>query len=967
MLERLGERIMRHRLAVLVGTVGLLVCAVLLGQGVAERLTSGGFHDPGSSAARAEEVLQSRFASGQSNFALVVTAQRGANVDDTAVRRKAVALAAQLRREPNVQHVTSYWAETPVPALRSTDGRSGLILAQLTGADTQINRSAGELASRYRGVTDTVAVEVAGSATVQHDMQSTLEKDLHRAELYALPLTMLLLLWVFGSVVAAVLPLVIGGIAVIGTLLVLRLLTTFTEVSVFALNITTAVGLGLAIDYSLLVVSRFREFQETGLGPRAAAVRTISTAGRTVLYSAATVGLSLAAMLAFPQPFLRSLALAGISVVVLASAAAVVVLPAALAIIGAHLNRGTVRRRRIGGDEGGRNTWSRIAITVMRRPLLIVIVTVTFLIALGLPFMNAQFALADDRVLPESAPSRIGNELLRNGFRSQEQDALIVVSDRPANDGDVGRYAAALSRIPGVSRVDTTTGSYKAGKHLTGSGRNDADGAKGFRASVIPGVPTYSPAAERIVASVRDVPAPVPVDVGGQAAVLVDTKQAISDRLPIALGIIATSIGLLLFLFTGSLLVPIKAVLLNLLSLSATFGVMVWGFQEGHLHQPLHFTVTGALDVATPVLMFCVAFGLSMDYEVFVLSRIHEEWRRTRDNTQAVAAGLQHTGGLVTAGALLMSIVFVSSATSEVTTLKMMGVGLALAVLMDAALIRTVLVPALMRLAGDYNWWAPTALRRLHARFGLREESDPPTPPYAVSQQSVQHLPDRIISGEPMLRYRDPSGNQHVVDLRATYRLSIGRGLATDVCLRWDMEVSRLHAELERVGEDWILVDDGLSRNGSYVNGIRVVERRRLCNGDELVFGGTAVVFHAPSPLVDRNTKARPLTTFLSYEDPTAGLCVADLSDSDQLSIGRSPQRDVCLAWDMEVSRLHAELKRLGEDWVLLDDSLSRNGSYVNGERLIGRRRLQEGDRLVLGATMISYHCKKPQSLTTVR
>ena len=953
MLERLGQRVIRHRRGVLAATVGLVLCAGILGHGVAQRLVSEGFDDPGSPSARAAALLKTRFAAGEPNFALVVSARNRVSVDDAAVRRAATALTAQVSREQHVRQVVSYWASGQASSLRSADGRSGLILAQLVGSDSDVNRYAGELEPRYRGVRGVLSVEVAGSATVHHDIQSTLERDLRRAEMYALPLTLLLLLIVFGSAVAAVLPLVIGGVAVVGTLLVLRLLTAVTDVSVFALNITTAIGLGLAIDYSLLIVTRFREYQASGLDPQAAAVRTMSTAGRTVLYSGATVGLSLAAMLLFPQPFLRSMALAGISVVALSSAAAIVVLPALLATIGKHLSRGTVRRRPETPGQAGK-TWGRIAILVMRRPLIIAAVAVTFLIALGLPFRDAQVALSDDRVLPASAPSRAGSELLRTGFRAQEQDALFIVSTGTADSDAVRRYTAALTRIPGVRRVD------------------HAPTRTGLRVSVVPAVPTYSPAAERIVRDVRAAPSPVPVLVGGPAAELVDTKTAIASRLPFALGFIAAAVGLLLFLFTGGLLVPIKAVLLNLLSLSATFGVMVWGFQEGNLNPPLNFTVTGTLDVATPVLMFCVAFGLSMDYEVFVLSRIHEEWRRTRNNTQAVALGLAHTGGLVTAGALLMSIVFLAIATSGVTTLQMMGVGLALAVLMDAAIVRTVLVPALMRLAGNGNWWAPTPLRRLHARYGLREAPDTeapdtatPPPSGVAPQPSIGPAPAVAASDAPVLRYSDPSGHEHLAELAAASRLSIGRSAAVDIGLRWDTEVSRLHAELERIGEDWFLVDDGLSRNGTYVNQNRLAGRRRLRNGDELLLGSTTLVFQTPARSGHRATK-EPLGTFLLYQDLNGNRHVADLTDTRQVSIGRHSHSEVCLRWDREASRLHAELSRVGEDWILTDDSLSRNGTYLNGERISGRRRLRDGDHFVIGATAITYHSTGISSLTTV-
>jgi RND superfamily putative drug exporter len=453
----------------------------------------------------------------------------------------------------------------------------------------------------------------------------------------------------------------------------------------------------------------------------------MQTAGRTVAFSGATVAISLAALLLFPVPYIRSFAYAGVAVVVLAAVSSVVVLPAMLAILGPRIDKGRLFKRR---EPGG--LWHRQAVRVMKRPWPYILAVTALLLVLAGPFLDLRTGSVDDRVLPETASSRAALDDIRAGFPGRESSALNIVIPGGAADLEaLTAYAIEVSALDDVARVDGVTGSFVDGEQLAPAELIPADLLARFESaedpedtwlSAVPTVEPISSAGEELVGAVRAVPGPVDeVLVGGPSAQLVDTKAAISDRLPWAVALVVVATFVLLFLMVGSLLVPLKALVLNVLSLTATFGAMVWVFQKGNLADTLGFTATGFIDVTTPLLMFCIAFGLSMDYEVFLLSRIKEEYDLDRDNERAVAIGLEKTGRIVTAAALLLAIVFVAIALSQVMVVKLFGVGLALAVLVDAFLIRATLVPALMRLAGRANWWAPRPLRRFHLRFGIWE------------------------------------------------------------------------------------------------------------------------------------------------------------------------------------------------------------------------------------------------------
>ncbi|MFD4321996.1 MMPL family transporter [Streptomyces sp. NPDC058548] len=706
----------RPRLTLLVALV-LTALAVLAGGGVADRMGSGGWEDPAAESTYATEALGRQFPGSQPNLLLLVDTG-AAGADAPAVAAEARRLAERLDAEPGVDGVGSYWS-TGSPALRSEDGRKAVIAARIAGEEKDAAAVLDRIAPEYRGTHGPVEVSLGGGLAVRHEMQTVIQEDLLRAELIALPLTLVLLVMVFGSAVAALLPLGVGIVAILGTNAVLRGITEFTDVSVFAQNLTTALGLGLAIDYALFVVRRYREELAAGADTYTAVRTTLRTAGRTVLFSALTVAVSLAAMLVFPQYFLRSFAYAGIAVVLLAATAALTLLPAALVLLGDRVNaldlRRLLRRGRTPGarpaGDGEGTGWGRAAALVMRRAPVFAVLTTAGLVLLGLPFLGVKFGTADDRQLPVTASSRVVQDELRHDFPGDPGGTLTVLAEGEATPAQYAAFRERIGALDGVVRADGPVTAAGGHAYFT----------------VVPEGETVGAQAQRTVAELRTAPAPFETSVTGQAAVLVDSKDALAERLPWAAAIIVIVTLLLVFLLTGSVLIPVQAVVLNALSLTAMFGAVVWVFQDGHLAGLLGFTPTGDIETTLPVLMFCVAFGLSMDYGVFLLSRIKEEYDRTGDHEHSVRFGLRHTGGLITAAAVILAVVMVAIGTSRVTNTKMLGLGVALAVLMDAMVVRSLLVPAVMKLTGRLTWWAPGPLRRFHDRFGI-SESDTPVP-----------------------------------------------------------------------------------------------------------------------------------------------------------------------------------------------------------------------------------------------
>ena len=712
----------RHRRRILL-LFGILVpINAILGANVARSLSVGGFVAPNADFEVGRQVLTEQLQGGTPNFVVLITvngaAPRTTAVDADEVRAAGVALTEELARQPGVLRAFSYWTVGQPEPLRSDDGTEALVLGLISGDDDAVRHTTERLSPLFTRQTDLFRAGVGGEAEVNRQTGLQAEHDLLKAELLAAPFTFLALLIVFRGLRPALLPLLVAAAAVTATFATLRVLSTFTDVSIFSLNLTTALGLGLAIDYSLFILSRYREERAGGRDPDLAMRRTLRTAGRTVVFSAATVAVSLASLLVFPMVYLRSFAYAGIAIVTFAALSSLILLPALIAVFGDRVG--------LPRASSGEGFWGAQARRVMRRPLLTASAVIGVLVLLGIPFTHLRFGLFDDRVIPPSVSSRAVDDTIRRDFGTREGDATAVVvlgipGDDP-NSVEIPQIAKQLAVVTGVRRVDALTGhysfvySYKA--DLT-TERFAAPGAAWF--SIIPSDEAVSPESEAMLREIRQLDLGHPTLVTGPTARFVDAKDAVKARLPLALAIIGVATFVLLFAMLGSVVVPFKAILLNLLSLTATFGAMVWIFQDGHLASLLNVTTTGSIDVFTPILMFCVAFGLSMDYEVFLLSRIKEDYDLTGDNTHAIAAGLDHTGRLVTAAAVLLAIVFLAFMTAEVSIVKLVGLGLTLAVLIDAFLIRATLVPAVMRLAGRGNWWAPRPLRRLHLRFGIWE------------------------------------------------------------------------------------------------------------------------------------------------------------------------------------------------------------------------------------------------------
>ncbi|MFJ9890830.1 MMPL family transporter [Streptomyces sp. NPDC091287] len=738
MFERLAELAIRRSRSVLVVAAVALVLMGAVGAGAFGKLLGGGFDDPSSASSRAAVVIDEKFG-GETNLVLLVGAADG-SVDSPAVRRSGQSLVADLKEEKGLTNVVSYW-DTGSPDLRSGDGREAMVLAHVTGDETRQQENAQQVIDAYTGAQDGgLTVRAGGGAAVGSDLSSQVVDDLILAEAIAIPLTLVLLLFVFGSVVAALLPLVIAVIAILGSFAQLSLLGSVTDVANTATNLTTALGLGLGIDYALLMVSRFREQLSAGASVDDAVRSTVSTAGRTVAFSAATVAAALGSLLVFPQYFLRSFGFAGVGVVAVAAVATLFVMPALFVVLGHRVNSGRLPWVKRGRVDDRTPLWGRLARAVMRRPAITALPALAVLLLAASPLLGITFGTPDERVLPEGAESRQVATALREDFDGSEESALHVVIDQPVAEAPLASYAAGLSGLDGVVRVETGSGSYVGGESAADGPGNPALGRPDAqRITVVSALEPKSDAAQSLVEEVRatDPPAGASPLVGGPDAQLVDSKTSIGDRLPIAVALIVVTTFVLLFLFTGSVVQPLRALVLNIVSLAATLGVMTWIFQDGALSSLLGFTAQ-PMEMSMTVLMFCIAFGLSMDYEVFVTSRIKELHDLGEDNESAVTHGLGRTGRIVSAAALLLAVSFFAFGTAEISFMQMFGLGSGLAILIDAIAVRGVLVPAAMRLLGRSAWYAPGPLRRFHDRFGLSESAPGVVPAPAVNAPRVK-------------------------------------------------------------------------------------------------------------------------------------------------------------------------------------------------------------------------------------
>lgn len=694
MFRALGRFIYHHRKLVVLVWALVLVVGMAVGGSVSEELSA---ETNGTNRNESERVL-TRLHELDPTGGEVVAIVSGRPVEDPTVTREVQAATAEIAGFDGVRHVYDHYS-TGVDALVAEDGKASLVVVQVDDglAPEREERLAERITDRLRSI-EAPSVEVGGSLLVTEEFNHAIERDLAKGEQTALPIALVAMVVIFGGLLAAGLPLVVAFLSVSGAMVVLFVATQFMVVNSYALNVIYLLGIGLGIDYGLLVISRFREERATGADVPLAVRTSVETAGRTVAFSALTVAAAMSGLFAFDDPTFRSFGIAGVGVVVVAMAAATTLLPALLGLVGRRITPA----RAAAGDRGW---FFGIARFVQRRAVPVVVLASVGLAALAIPFLGARFQAGDARYLPRSSETRAVALEMEDRFPARGADPIVVVTEGNADDPAVARYVDQVRALDGVAAASVRPGA-PVGTTIV---------------DVVPEGTSQGATAQRLVHELRDHRPEAGSEVGGTAALLVDTKASTAARLPVALGIMAVVTLVLLFLMTGSVAVPLKAIVMNLLSLGASFGAMVWIFQEGHLSGVLGFEPVGSLDLFMPVLIFIFAFGLSMDYEVFLLSRIKEVYDETGDNELAVAVGLQRTGRIITSAALLIVVVFAGFAMGEVLGIKELGVGLAIAVIVDATIVRTLLVPATMTLLGRWNWWAPRPLGRLHERFGLRE------------------------------------------------------------------------------------------------------------------------------------------------------------------------------------------------------------------------------------------------------
>lgn len=703
-LARLANR--RPRRIGLLAIVFFLLAGAL-GGSVASRLDPYGADDPATEAVKAKDQLQDAGL----HVPAVQVIVANAPVEEASTRRRIAALEAELRRRGDVEAVSSYYT-TGSRDFVSRDGDSTYLAVSLkSNDDKRWQEAGGDIAD---SLADRPGLTVGGAAVAQDQVNKQVEEDLKKAEMLAFPLLFLLSFLFFRSLVAALLPVVIGLLAIVGTFLVLRVASEFGSISIFALNLTTGLGLGLAIDYSLFIVSRYRE-EIAKDGPGLPAMRRVlATAGRTVFFSSLTVAAALASLLVFPQRFLYSMGLGGALVVLLAALISLTVLPAILTLLGTRINALSPRflRRRAEADTrpDEQGFWYRLSRFVMRHPAPIATLSALFLIVLGLPFFNIKFNTVDATVLPKDASARQAYDIISAEFPPY-REAPIWVSLKGASPQQTALVSKEVRATPGIAAVYPPQPLHEGMTAIQAISTN----------------PFTSDASQSTVKRIRDIAAPqgTTMLVGGATADFIDFQGSLARHLPIAFAIIVIATLVILFLMTGSVVLPIKSLIMNVLNLSAVFGLLVLIFQDGRLEGLLSYTSSGALEQTMPILLFAVAFGLSTDYAVFLLSRIKEARDNGASDSECVAIGLERTGRIVTAAALLFAVAIGAFATSEIVFIKQNGVGTALAVLIDASIVRALLVPSLMELLGKWNWWAPAPLRRLHDRFGISETSLP--------------------------------------------------------------------------------------------------------------------------------------------------------------------------------------------------------------------------------------------------
>lgn len=694
MFEKLGSAIVRRKKLIFTLFVAAIIASGGIGSAVFGKLESGGYSDLDSDSAKAFEYLTDIFKVKEPVIVLVVETKDGLTKPESVVT--ATKLEQEIKSIPEVESTLSYWSAGGAPSLKSSDDNSAFLFIYSKSIAWEDIESLGkQVGKKYDGNYENLRIYASGTGVFASAINKKIADDIKLSEAISIPLTFILLVFVFGGLVASGMPLLVGVSAILGSFLVMYLLTLFTGVSIFALNLITGLGLGLGIDYSLLIVNRFREELHAGKSVDEAIKRTVSTAGKTVFYSGLTIVITLASLMLFPLMFLKSFGYAGVTVVVMAVLGSLVALPALLAILGKRIDKAVIRKSAITPKEDGR--WAQTARFVMRRPLAVVVLSLVILSILAAPIKNIVFSQVDSRVLPANNPAAFASKIISGRFPGQEGNPVEIVIPKGALvQVEVNQYASDVAKVDGIVRVSPP--------QILG---------EDVRITAVHSMPPRTLPAESLIKDIRAIKSPEGTLIGGIAADYADTQIGIAKTMPWALTWIAAGVLILLFVFTGSIILPIKAVILNILSLAATLGAVTWIFVDGHLRWLVgDFTVTGAVDTGSIILVAVVAFGLSMDYELFLLSRIKEEHDAGKSNIESVAIGLQRSARIITAAAGLLAIVFASFIISGVTSIKMLGFGVAFAILLDATLVRALLVPALMRLFGERNWWAPKSMKR---------------------------------------------------------------------------------------------------------------------------------------------------------------------------------------------------------------------------------------------------------------
>jgi len=704
-VRRFALWIVRFRKLALAGFVALIALSAVWGFQAFGQLQAGGYNDLGADSAVVGDILEEEYDEDASELVLLVELPGDADETGPNGFPTHFPLVQDLTDEVasirGVNSVLNYYMLGSPDTLRSIDGTIIYVLV-----DFEEDASAGSLTEsivdQFSGPYRDATIFVAGYQAVMQGINHEIESDLLLAEAIVVPLVLILLVFVFGSLVSAGLPILVGGLAIVGSFFVMFVVSSFTDTSIFAVNLITGLGLGLGIDYSLLVVNRFREERGQGKSVEQAVVNTLQTAGKTVMFSGLTVAVVMVSMVFFPQYFLQSLAVAGFSAVTLAVLGAIIALPAVLAILGDRVNAVRIIRRDLTPTTGG--GWERFARAIMRRPIIVIVVTFLALGGATTLANGVTFGQVDDRILPSDAPVAVASDLIRDRFDGRALDPVRIL----VREGDVSLedVAALVEGVEGITSVTTIPA---------------AEGETYSRILALSDIEPRSPEGYAQILEIRGLNPDVDEFlVGGSAAYYTDSQLGIENNLPFAALWIVLSTFILLFLFTGSILLPLKAIVLNVVSLGATLGIITYVFAEGHLQWLIgQFSVTGTIDTSSLVMIAVVAFGLSMDYELFLLSRIKEKHDQGLSTEDAIASGLDASGRIITAAALVLALTFSGFISSGVSIIKMLGLGIAVAILVDATIVRALMVPALMKLFGKANWWAPAPLARLHAKLGL--------------------------------------------------------------------------------------------------------------------------------------------------------------------------------------------------------------------------------------------------------